>query len=112
MDSLFVPTYLFDTSTQGCLSVILIESETGGTRERQETYLCLVRVVLFWSLIFIAAVLAGCARAVIGRLDMGERGVDHGRDMLLIRTQSHGLQDVILSCRWECIGCARRHCRS
>jgi hypothetical protein len=33
MDSLFVPAYLFDTSTQGCLSVILLESETGGTRK-------------------------------------------------------------------------------
>jgi hypothetical protein len=34
MDALFVPAYLFDTSTQGCLSVILIESEMGRTRER------------------------------------------------------------------------------
>lgn len=34
MDSLFVPAYLFDTSTQGCLSVILIESETSGIKKR------------------------------------------------------------------------------
>jgi hypothetical protein len=33
MDGLFVSAYLFDTCTQGCLSVILIESEMGGTRE-------------------------------------------------------------------------------